>query len=151
MLIAFIKPEVRLSASTVTWRGDPSANPFLRDIAPAFDAYRASDYPRAVAAFDRLATAYPDSVDVRFFQGVSRMLAGDDAGAIAPLEAAARLGDAVFADDVPWFLAVAQQRSGRPEARGRLVDLCRGRSTHAAAACAAVTQLDASPARPPRR
>ena len=54
-------------------------------------------------------------------------------------------------DNVSWFLAVAQQRSGRPEARGRLVELCRGRSTHAAAACTAVTQIDASPALPRRR
>ena len=148
--IAFVKPEVKLSASALTWRGDPSANPFLRDLAPAFDAYRASDYARAVAAFDRLATVYPDSIDVRFYQGVSRMLAGDEAGAIAPLEAAARIGD-TFADDVSWFLAVALQRSGRPEARGRLVELCRGRSLHAAAACAAVTQIDPPPALPPRR
>ena len=36
-------------------------------------------------------TVYPDSIEVLFYQGVSRMLAGDDAGAIAPLEAAARL------------------------------------------------------------
>ena len=149
--IAFIKPEVRLSPSALTWRGDPSANPFLRELAPAFDAYRAGDYGRAVAAFDRLATVYPDSIDVRFYQGVSRMLAGDEAGAIAPLEAAARLGDATFADDVSWFLAVAQQRSGRPDARGRLVELCRGRSRHAAAACAALTQIDPAPALPPRR
>ena len=35
VLIAFTKPEVKLSPSALTWRGDPSANPFLRDLAPA--------------------------------------------------------------------------------------------------------------------
>ena len=62
--------------SALTWRGDASANPFLRDLAPAFDAYRAGDYARAGAAFDRLSAAYPDAVEVLFYQGVSRMLAG---------------------------------------------------------------------------
>jgi hypothetical protein len=148
--IAFDKPEVRLSASALTWRGDPSANPFLRDLAPAFDAYRAGDYPRAAAVFDRLATVYPDAIEVRFYQGASRLLAGDAAGAIAPLEAAARLRNATFADDVAWSLAVAQQRAGRSsEARARFADLCRGASPHAAAACAALTALGAPPA-PPR-
>jgi hypothetical protein len=149
--IAFAKPDVQLSASALTWRGDPSANPFLRDLAPAFDAYRASDYPRAVAQFDRLATVYPDAIEVRFYQGVSRLLAGDAAGAIAPLEAAARIRNATFADEVSWSLAVAQQQAGRPEARNRFADLCRGRSAHAADACAALTALGAPPAQPPGR
>jgi hypothetical protein len=144
--IAFAKPDVRLSASALTWRGDPTANPFLRDLAPAFDAYRASDYARAVAAFDRLAAVYPDAIEVRFYQGVSRLLAGDAAGAIAPLEAAARVGNTAFADDVAWSLAVARQHAGAPGARERLAGLCRGRSPHAAEACAAVTAIDASPA-----
>jgi len=146
VLIAFSKPEVRLSPSALTWRGDPSANPFLRDLAPALDAYRADDYARAVAAFDRLASVYPDAIEVRFYLGVSRLLAGDAAGAIAPLDAAARLGNATFAEDVSWYLAVAQQRSGRAEARDRFARLCRGRGPHAAAACAALTALGAPPA-----
>jgi hypothetical protein len=149
VLIAFTKPEVKLSPSALTWRGDPSENAFLRDLAPAFDAYRASDYARAVAAFDRLSTVYPDSIDVLFYQGVSRMLAGDDAGAVAPLEAAARLRNATFSDDVSWYLAVAKQRSGRPEARDMFTELCRGHGSYAAAACAAVKQLDSRPARLP--
>lgn len=149
--IAYSKPDVRLSPSALTWRGEASANPFLRDLAPAFDAYRAGDYARAGAAFDRLSTKYPDAVEVLFYQGVSRMLAGNDADAIAPLEAAARLGNVAFADEVSWYLAVARQRSGRPDARAGFADLCRGKSPHATAACAAVAQLDSSPAVPRQR
>ena len=128
--IAFIKPEVRLSASALTWRGDPSANPFLRDIAPAFDAYRASDYARAVTAFDRLATVYPNSIDVRFYQGVSRMLAGDEAGAIAPLEAAARIGNATFADEYrgSWRCR-SSERAGRRRAAGSSICVAAGALT----------------------
>jgi hypothetical protein len=139
--IGYDKPAVRLSPSALTWRGEPAANPFLRDLAPAFDAYRAGDHARAVVAFDRLSTVYPHAIEVLFYQGVSRMLAGDDEGAIAPLEAAARLGDATFADDVAWYLAVARQRSGNVDAKAGLAALCRGRSNHAAAACSAVAQL----------
>jgi hypothetical protein len=148
--IAYSKPAVKLSPSALTWRGEASANPFLRELAPAFDAYRAGDYARADAAFARLSTVYPDAVEVVFYQGVSRMLAGNDEGAIAPLEAAARLGNATFADDVSWFLAVARQRAGKADARERFAALCRGRSAHAAAACSAVAALG-SPAGAPRR
>jgi len=148
ILIAFNRPDVKLSPSALTWRGDPAANPFLRDLAPAFDAYRAGDDRRAVAQFDRLATVYPDSIEVLFYQGVSRMLAGDDAGAVAPLEAAARLGSPAFEDDVAWYLAVAQQRSGRPGTRDRFAALCRGKGRHASEACAAAERLGPSPRRP---
>ena len=148
--IAFAKPEVKLSPSALAWRGDASANPFVKDLAPAIDAYRAGDYPRAVAAFDRLSAVYPESIEVSFYLGVSRMLAGDDAGAIAPLEAAARLDNPTFADDVAWYLAIAQQRSGHTNARAKLADLCRGQGAHASSACAAVAQLDAASPAPPR-
>jgi hypothetical protein len=146
--IAYRKPDVKLSPSALAWRGDAPANPFVRDLAPAFDAYRAGDYPGAAAAFDRLSTVYPDSIEVLFYQGVSRMLAGDDAGATAPLEAAARLGSPTFADDVAWYLAVARQRSGRPNTGEAFAELCRGTGAHAAAACAAVQQLGSSTAVP---
>jgi hypothetical protein len=44
--------------------------------------------------------------------------------------------------------AVARQRSGRPDARAGFAELCRGQSSHAAAAGAAAAQLDSSPAVP---
>jgi hypothetical protein len=142
--ITFAKPEIKLSPSALAWRGDASANPFVRDLAPAIEAYRAGDHAQAVTAFDRLAASYPDSIEVLFYQGVSRMLAGDDAGAVAPLEAAARLNNTTFADDVAWYLAVARQRSGRSEVRATFEELCRGQGAYAASACAAVQQLDSS-------
>jgi hypothetical protein len=138
---------VKLSPAALTWRSGDD-NPFLRDLAPAFEAYRAGDYPRAVAAFDRLAVTYPAAIEVLFYQGVSRMLAGDEAGAVAPLSAAAALGNPTFADDVSWFLAVAQQRSGAAGARERFVQLCGSRGAYAQAACAAVDHIDAGARQP---
>ena len=149
--LAYAKPEVKLSPSALAWRGDAAANPFVRALAPAIEAYRAGDYPRAVAEFDRLSTVYPESIEVLFYQGVSRMLAGDDAGAIAPLDAAARLRNTTFADDVAWYLAVARQRSGRSGARAAFEELCRGNGAYRTAACSAVQQLDSPPADPKRQ
>ena len=76
------------------------------------------------------------------------MLTGNDAGAIAPLEAAARQDNPTFADDVAWYLAVARQRSGNPGARAQIEEICGGKGTHAPSACAAIKDLDAPPPRP---
>lgn len=137
--IAFAAPEIKLSPSALTWR-DAGENPFVQDLAPAFTAYRAADYARAAAAFDAVTPKYPDAIEVRFYGGVSHLLAGDDARAIDALQAAARLKSTTFADDVAWFLAVARQRAGHQDAAA-FAAVCRGQSAYAAAACAAVTQL----------
>ena len=139
--ISYAKPEVKLSPAALTWRGSGAVNPLMEAIAPAFDAYRAGDYAKAVAAFDQLSTAYPTSIEVLFYQGVSRMLAGNDAAAIAPLQAAARLRSATFAEDVEWFLAVARARSGDADAAVTFDALCGGGGAHASEACTAAAQL----------
>lgn len=148
--ISYDKPPIKLSSSALTWRGSATAKPFVEVLAPAFDAYRGGRYPEALAEFDRLSTLYPGSIDVLFYQGVSRILAGNDAAAVAPLEAAARIRSITFDDDVAWFLAVARQRSGDPAARSALSSICEGRSPHAAAACAAAKQLGSSTTSAPR-
>lgn len=148
--IGYDKPPIKLSSSALTWRGSATAKPFVEVLAPAFDAYRAGRYPEAVAEFDRLSVLYPDSIDVLFYQGVSRMLAGRDAAAVAPLEAAARVRSVTFDDDVAWFLAVARQRSGDPVARAAIASICQGHGSHAATACAAAKQLDSSTTSAPR-
>jgi hypothetical protein len=139
--ISYAKPEVKLSAAALTWRGDASAKPFIEAVAPAFEAYRAGDYAKAVAAFDELSTMYPTSIEVLFYQGVSLMLAGNDAAAVAPLQAAARLDSSTFAEDVEWFLAVARARSGDPDAAVTFNALCGSSGAHASEACAAAAQL----------
>jgi hypothetical protein len=147
--IAYAKPPIKLSSSALTWRGSASAKPFVEVLAPAFDAYRDGRYPQAVAEFDRLSAIYPDSLDILFYQGVSRLLAGNAVGAIAPLEAAARIRSTTFGDDVAWFLAVARQHSGDSSAQAAFSVICKGRSTHAPAACAAAKRLGSSTASDP--
>jgi hypothetical protein len=149
--VAYTKPPIKLSSSALTWRGTTPAKPFVETLAPAFEAYRAGHYSLAVAEFDRLAAVYPGSIDVLFYQGISRMLAGDDAGAIAPLEAAGRIRSTTFDEDVRWYLAVARQRSGDPAGPAAFSSICDGGSAHAGAACAALRQLNAGPAATPRQ
>ena len=134
--VVFDKPEVKVAMSSLTWRGAASSgDEMLRDFKPAFDAYRAGDYPRAVTEFARLERAYPQAVEPPFYLGVSRMLAGDFKGAVAPLSAPTLAQDETFAADAAWCLAVTELRLGRVrEARERMAQLCAGRKYQAACA-----------------
>ena len=93
--LSFDKPDVRLSASALTWRGPststrrPDGNTFIADLKPALDAYRAGQYRASFdALFVTLRTRYPASVEAAFYQGATRLLRGDATGAIEPLTAA---------------------------------------------------------------
>jgi len=147
--IAFEKPEIKLGPAALTWRGAPSENPYLVDLKPAVDAYRAGDDPRARDLFAALSMRYPQAVEVLFFSGVTLMLNGEFERALAPLNAAAAVGEPAFTEDATWYLAVAEQRAGKDaSARSRFSALCSRGGRHAADACAAVRQIDAPPARP---
>jgi TolA-binding protein len=149
LALAFDKPDIKLSAAALTWRGAAAGNPFLSDLEPAVAAYRQGDYARADALFTALTTRYPRSVEVPFFLGVTRMLGGDFAGAIAPLSDALAMQDPTFAGDAAWYLAVAEQRSGRvTEARRRLGELCKGSSAFKAGACEAEQRILAAETTP---
>jgi hypothetical protein len=142
VIIAFAKPDVKLSASALTWRAG-ATNPFITDIAPAFEAYRGDDYAKAAAMFEQLLVKYPNAIELLFYRGASLLLAGNAAAAIAPLDAAARVGDPAFNDDAAWSLAVARQHAGSRDA-GAFEALCRGGGAYAERACAAATRLRAA-------
>jgi hypothetical protein len=156
--LAFDKPEVRLSAAALVWRGPSTGAPaaagtYLADLKPALDAYRASDYARANAAFATLRPRYPGAIEVLFYQGASRLLRDDPAGALEPLTEATRAADQAFAADVALLLAAAEQRTGRTEAaRARLRRACTPGDARSARVCSALSQLDSAvPAAPAGR
>jgi hypothetical protein len=92
---------------------------------PALDAFRAGDYRLADREFSAIAGRYPDLIEVALYQGISRLFIGDVAGATASLRAAEKIGDEAFRNDVAWYLAVAEERSGNvAAARARLSGLC---------------------------
>ena len=98
----------------------------LAALKPALDAFRAGDYEKAEAEFTAVDKAYPNLVEVALYQGVSRLFLKDTAGATASLNAASKIGDAAFGNDIEWYLAVAEERGGNlSAARARLATLCR--------------------------
>lgn len=142
------KAEVRLTPAALTWRV-PGQGTFVKDVTPAMDAYRGGDYARANDAFVALAAKYPQSVEVFFYQGVSRLLLGDARGGNDALARAERVAEGPFVDDIAWYRAIADERLGdRATARRRLETLCRGGGPRAAAACDAGKKIDEGDSRP---
>ena len=136
------KADVRLTPAALTWRV-PGANTFVEDVKPALDAYRSGDYARADAVFSTLAPKYPQSIEVIFYHGVSRLLQNDVAGARALLLRAEPLAEGPFLDDVRWYQAVVFERGGDvTAARERLQPLCRGTGPRSRAACDGIARLE---------
>jgi len=153
-LLPFEKPDVRLSMSALTWRGSaPSAtddgNQLLADLKPGLDAYRGNDYATANRQLTALVSRYPGTIEILFYQGVSRVFLNDYAGAIAAFDAADAVDDRTFASDVAWYRAVAEQRSGNDaQARAQLNAICNARGSDAGRACTALEQLAKASANP---
>src|SRR5262249_58599722 len=76
---------VKLTALALVLRSPNAAATFADDAAPAFNAYRAGDFPGAATAFATIAPKYPKAVEIRFYEGVSRLIAGDASAAQALL------------------------------------------------------------------
>jgi hypothetical protein len=137
------KPDVRLSVSALTWRGPSGGTSLVDDLAPALDAFRASDYTRAAQMLEPLERQYPRAIEPPFYRGVSLLFLNAPGAAIDELQTAARLADDTFSMDVTWYLAVAQLRAGRPAAARVYLDpLCRTANAHTADACDALKKLD---------
>ena len=146
------KPDVKLSVTALTWRGarGQAENDFVADLKPAIEAYRRGDYEVAEREFSRLLTRYPTSIEILFYQGVTRLFMNDSKGAIERLAQAEAVADQTFAADVAWYRAVADLRAGNAAAAGeRLARLCATSSERADASCAALKKLEAS-SRAPR-
>lgn len=148
--LAIDKPEVKLSAAALTWRGrSGDDNQLLSDAREAFDAYRRGDYALAARAFTTLQSRYPESVEMAFYLGVSHLLQGEAEAAIRALEEAEALGVPEFADDIAWYRALAEHRAGKsPGAEARLASICRQAGSRSAQACEALERLRAA-SRPP--
>lgn len=118
-------PEVRLPVSmTLPAQGaEAERDAVLRDFGEAIAPYRQGRYAEAAKALTRLASRRPDAPEIAYFLGVSRLFAGDPAGALIPLRAAR--DSTVVADDARWYEAVTLERLGRPrDAEIALRPLC---------------------------
>jgi hypothetical protein len=137
-------PTSGMGLAAVSWRGDAE---FVRP--PwAFDSVRAAfdrgAFAEAESQLVAVTTSTPALGDAWLLLGVSRLLLGRAAEAIAPLERARALlvGDAKR--DAAWHLAVAQHAAGHDaEARALLAPLCGDGGARASLACLALDELRA--------
>lgn len=141
--VALSKPDIKLNPAAFAFRGVENEKQFFADLKRALDAFRESDYARADREFAGLAPRYPKSVEVAFYQGVSRIYLNDLEGADRSLAAAEQLNDASFGFEVMWYRAIVDGRAGRTaSARTRLDTLCRdGSFVRQAQACESARQL----------
>ncbi|HEY1909804.1 MAG TPA: hypothetical protein VGG73_02690 [Vicinamibacterales bacterium] len=136
------KPDVKFTALALVLRGSADGPKFTDAIAPGIRDYRSGDYAMAERELAALQPRYPNSVEVPFYLGVSRLFLGDVAGARAALEAARRVSDESFAPAIDWFLAVADERAGRlSDAHDALQRVCGAAGEYREKACDAATRI----------
>ena len=147
--LRLVMPAVRLSASAVlVTRGEGGSQQYLKDLAPAFEAYRAEKYAEAARLFAALEAKYPKASEVFFYGGVSRLHQQEHREGLRLLEQARRLDEPDFADEVSFYLALAQQRTGNSAgARAEFEKLCAAKQESSARACDAAQALNANTAR----
>lgn len=144
--IAFSTPAVKLTLGALTWRSEGQANTrYLETLRPGLDAYRSQQYADAASLLDAVAQRYPRAIEPRFYAGVSYLHAGQASRAVVLLREAGEIDDAVFAEDVDWYLSVALQHAGEStQARARLEASCRRTGVHAREACEALRAWEAA-------
>jgi hypothetical protein len=130
-------PAVELPARyALAMRGNAADPAFLKAFGTAIAPYRDRRFTDAARALDAVVRDHPDVPEAQFYLGVSRLLAGDAAGARAPLDSAMRadaLGGAAR-----WYGAVAAERAGDGAAADAALDaMCTASGEYQARACAA--------------
>lgn len=131
-------PEVQLSAErALATRGAGDQQAFLEAFGKAIEPYRSARYAEAAAALLQVADAYPAAYEPRFYHGVSSLLAGDAAAAIAAFERVRPLAPPALQDQIMYLRAAALQRNGDDTAaRAALASLCGGSGDYRDRACA---------------
>lgn len=132
------KPDVKLTPAALLTRGEGGGQ-FVDDVAAGLNAYRAGDYATTARELAAIQPKYPQSIEIPFYLGVSRLFLGDATGAVRALESARALNEPSFAADVEWYLAVAYDRAGLAErSRTLLEGVCNRKGAHAPDACSAI-------------
>jgi tetratricopeptide (TPR) repeat protein len=72
--------------------------------------YGEADYRAAVPELRAAAKLSPDAAHIRFFLGISHLMAGQDIAAIDELRATIALGDSPYLEEAHWYLAKALLR-----------------------------------------
>ena len=114
----------------------------------AIEFVNAEKYAEAARLFAALEAKYPKASEVFFYGGVSRLHQQEHREGLRLLEQARRLDEPDFADEVSFYLALAQQRTGNSAgARAEFEKLCAAKQESSARACDAAQALNANTAR----
>jgi hypothetical protein len=135
-------PIVLPPAALLVWRGqDQGADPW-KELQSALTLYQSGDYGPAAEQLRGLAAKRPRLAEAWFYLGVCRLFLKADAEATGDLQTARDLARPPLADYAGWYLALADERTGKvPEARSLLDELCRGGGAMAAKACTGLEKL----------
>jgi tetratricopeptide (TPR) repeat protein len=114
--------------------------------ARAMERYVRADYAGAAASLRGALKEEPDAAEVRFYLGVSELLAGRSEAAIGELRRVAGGADAAFAEAARYYLAKAHLARGDLAAARRELDvLARGDGDHKLQAEQILQALGAEP------
>lgn len=100
-------PVIMAASRALVFRSTKPADAFLEDFGKAIEPYRNDNFPEAIVRLEPLARKYPDADEPPFYLGVSLLLAGRRADAVAPLQRASRGRDDAIAAQARKYLAAA--------------------------------------------
>ena len=133
---------VRLPLASLVWRGDENkvADAYPASLSKALESYREGNYGASVSALEEVTAKYPRRPEAQFYLGVSLLLVGRAADAIAHLENVRTAGESSVSPEIGWYLAAALENAGRKqEAEPLFRSLCNASGIHQKEACSALT------------
>jgi len=153
MLLQWEKLPIKLQAQSIlVFRGSPrnAQEKYASELTVAMTYYRDDKFTEARERLQGVVRDFPKGVEGQLYLGISELKLEQNSDAIAPLQAAQKLGPEQYRDDATWYLALAYLRTGDLQSgRTELQKLCRGKSTYSDRACAAerevASQLEAVP------
>jgi TolA-binding protein len=133
---------IPLSSLEATRGSDGVAAERSRALLAALEPYQSGEYGAATSRLEAFVQQYPFAADGFLYLGVSYLMAERPVEAVAPLQRAAALKPEGERREVDWYLAAADQRSGRlSDAKTLLAGVCQAPGAYQANACAAVATL----------
>jgi TolA-binding protein len=134
-------PIVLPPAALLVWRGKSSTG-MWQEVQTALLRYQSGDYNGAAELLEPLTKKYPNLAEAWFYLGVCRLSGKANEKALTNLEQARKLAQPPLADQVPWYLALAYERTGKVgEARKVLEAQCADGGDQAARACRGARSL----------
>ena len=149
------KLSIQLQAQSIlVWRGTPRTKQekYASALASALTYYRDDNFAEAGKRLAKVAKDFPQGVEGQLYLGVTDLKLEQNSEALAPLQAAQRLGPEQFGDNATWYLALAYARTGDTlAARLELEELCSRKSRFSARACDAAGAISGHTGKSPRK